>query len=129
MKALIVESTHELGALWTRHLERYGIATRHAVGQTDAVELLENEQFEILVVDLILDEGSPLAIADFANYKHPDSRVIFVTNTSFFSDGSIFRHCANACAFLQSDSPPDDLVAMVEHFGSTQRNEPPLGSI
>ncbi len=39
MKALIVESSHELGALWKQHLERQGIETSHAIGQDDAVEL------------------------------------------------------------------------------------------
>jgi len=46
--------------------------------------------FDVIVLDLALEEGSALAVADFASYRHPDARVIFVTNASFFSDGSIF---------------------------------------
>ena len=124
MKALIVESSRELGALWKRHLERQGIEVRHATGQAEAVEFLENDRFEILVIDLVLEQGSPLAIADFAHFRQPEARVIFVTNTSFFSDGSIFQHSPNACAFMQTDAPPDDLVAMVEHYGSAARTDP-----
>lgn len=117
MKALIVESAAELAHLWQRHLERHGIETRLAHGQAEAVEHLQQTEFEILILDLVLSEGSAIAIADFANYRQPNARVIFVTNTSFFSDGSIFQHSPNACAFVQSDSPPDDLLAMVEHYG------------
>ena len=124
MKALIVESSRELGALWKRHLERQGIEVRHATGQAEAVEFLENDRFEILVIDLVLEQGSPLAIADFAHFRQPAARVIFVTNTSFFSDGSIFQHSPNACAFMQTDAPPDDLVAMVEHYGAAGRTDP-----
>lgn len=124
MKALIVESSRELGALWKRHLERQGIEVRHATGQAEAVEFLENDRFEILVIDLVLEQGSPLAIADFAHFRQPEARVIFVTNTSFFSDGSIFQHSPNACAFMQTDAPPDDLVAMVEHYGAAARTDP-----
>lgn len=124
MKALIVESSRELGALWKRHLERQGIEVRHATGQAEAVEFLENDRFEILVIDLVLEQGSPLAIADFAHFRQPEARVIFVTNTSFFSDGSIFQHSPNACAFMQTDAPPDDLVAMVEHYGAAGRTDP-----
>ena len=36
--------------------------------------------------------GVAMAVADFASYRRPEARVIFVTNTSFFSDGSIFAH-------------------------------------
>jgi hypothetical protein len=56
------------------------------------------------------------AISDFANYKRPEARVFFVTNTSFFSDGSIFQHCSNACGYIQSSTPPEDIAAMVEHY-------------
>ena len=43
-------------------------------------------------------------------------RFFFVTNTTFFSDGSIFAHAQNARAFLQSNTPPEDLAAMVVHY-------------
>ena len=41
--------------------------------------------------------------------------MFFVTNT-FFSDGSIFQHCSNACGYIQSSTPPEDIAAMVEHY-------------
>ena len=118
MKALIVQSRRELGKLWQQHLQRLGIETRLAVGQSDAVALLQDCRFNILVIDLVIEEGAALAIADFASYRQPDARILFVTNTSFFSDGSIFQHCANACAMVPTDSRPEDLAAMVEHFGA-----------
>lgn len=118
MNVLIVESNRDLGLLWKKHLDRQGAETRLAVGQSDAVNHLLRNNFEILVIDLVLTEGSALAIADFASYRQPEARVIFVTNTTFFSDGSIFQHSANACAFIQSDAPPEDIAAMVEHFGA-----------
>ncbi len=74
--------------------------------------------FDIIVLDLVLEDGSALAVADFASYRRPEARVIFVTNTTFFSDGSIFAHSPNACAFVQSETPPEDLAAMVEHYAS-----------
>lgn len=77
---------------------------------------LYSADFEIIVLDLVLEGGSALAVADFASYRRPDARVIFVTNTSFFSDGSIFAHSPNACAYVQSEAPPEDLAAMVEHY-------------
>lgn len=79
---------------------------------------LSADTYEIIVLDLVLDHGSALAVADFASYRRPDSRVIFVTNTSFFSDGSIFAHSPNACAYVQSETPPEDLAAMVEHYAA-----------
>lgn len=116
MRVLIVESKPELGRLWQRHLERQGAEVTLADGQQAAIVQLYNANFDIIVLDLVLEDGSALAVADFASYRRPDARVLFVTNTSFFSDGSIFAHSPNACAFVQSETPPEDLVAMVEHY-------------
>ncbi|MFD3191269.1 response regulator transcription factor [Sedimentitalea sp. HM32M-2] len=116
MNVLIVESRPELGLIWRRHLERHGAKVTLVNSQEAAITALYSAEFEIIVLDLILDQGSALAVADFASYRRPDARVIFVTNTSFFSDGSIFAHSPNACAYVQSETPPEDLAAMVEHY-------------
>jgi len=117
MNVLIVESRPELGLLWKRHLERQGYGVTQVNSQDDAVTHLSEYCADIIVLDLVLKQGSALAVADFASYRHPDARVIFVTDTTFFSDGSIFNHASNACAFLPAGTPPEDLAAMVAHYG------------
>ncbi len=118
MKVLIVESQPELGWIWQKHLERHEMDVARVTNQDAATAYLAQHHVDIIILDLVLDEGSALAVSDYANYRQPDADVIFVTNTSFFSDGSIFNHCANARAFLPSSTPPEDLAAMVEHYGS-----------
>lgn len=119
MQVLIVESDPNLGRLWARHLDRLGANVSVAGTQFAAVETLRAININVIVLDLMVRDGSAFAIADFASYRRPDARIIFVTNTTFFSDGSIFRHIPNACAFVQTETPPDDLAAIVEHYGST----------
>jgi DNA-binding NtrC family response regulator len=99
-------------------MTRQGLEVRVAHTQAQAATALDTQEFEVIVLDLILEEGSALAIADLASYRYPDTKLIFVTDTAMFSDGSIFAHCANACAFLQSDVPPEDLTAVVEYHGA-----------
>ena len=72
----------------------------------------------MIVLSLDLTQGSALAVADFASYRHPEVRVIFVTRTRFFSDGSIFQLVPNTAAFLPARTPPEDLAALVEHHGT-----------
>ena len=117
-RVLIVESVPELANVWQRHLERQGMVVAHAYGQQDAIAHLSEHETDIIIQDLVINEGATLAIADYANYRQPAARVIFVTNTTFFSDGSIFAHSANARAFVQSSTPPEDLAAMVAHYGA-----------
>lgn len=117
-RVLIVESVPELATLWKRHLVRQGMVVACAKGQTEAIEHLSGHETDIIIQDLMIEDGSALAVADYANYRQPSTRVIFVTNTTFFSDGSIFAHSANARAFVQSNTPPEDLAAMVAHYGA-----------
>jgi len=117
MNVLIVESRKELGGLWSRHLARLGATVTVAQTEEEATEHLLDTPIDVIVLDLVLAKGSAIAVADFANYRWPEAKVIFATNTSFFSDGSIFHLCSNACAYLPSATPPADLAAMVEHFG------------
>jgi CheY-like chemotaxis protein len=122
MHILVVEEKFELGRLWARHLEREGHSVDVVGTQGEAVEILRHRDVQVIVLDVVLPGGSALAIADFASYRQPDAKVVFVTNTTFFSDGSIFRHAPNACAFLQSDTDPADLAMMVSHYGGLARS-------
>lgn len=115
MTVLIVESDPDLARVWEGHLRRDGHDVRVAADADTACTFLCDAQIDVLVVDLDLDCGGALTVADFASYRRPGAPVIFVTATTFFSDGSIFRMIPNAAGFLQSDARPEDLAAIVDH--------------
>lgn len=117
MKVLIVESDPDLGQLWQRHIARAGTDVVLVGSQDDAVSAIRDQGFSVLILDLVIEGGSALAVADYAGFRRPEMKVIFVTRQSFFSDGSIFNHASNACAMIQPDTSPDDLAAVVEHYG------------
>lgn len=121
MHILVVEEKSDLGRIWAGHLEREGHSVDLVGTQAEAIEILRHRDVHVIVLDVVLPGGSALAIADFASYRQPEAKVVFVTNTTFFSDGSIFRHAPNACAFLQSDTDPADLAMMVSHYGGLAR--------
>jgi len=123
MNVLIVESKRHLAELWRRALERLGAHVDIASSHDQAADMAAAETYHIVVLDLILDEGSAFAVADFMNYRQPDAQVIFVTNTSFFSDGSIFQLFSNACAYVQSETAPDDLAAIIEHYAANRHTD------
>lgn len=113
---LIVQSSEPLAAIWARHLRRLSCKVWTADDADTAIDLIQNNEFRVIVLDLVLRKGSALAVSDLASYRCPDAKVIFVTNTSFFSDGSIFQLCNNACAFLPCATEPQDLACMVDHY-------------
>ncbi|MCH2163814.1 MAG: hypothetical protein MK098_04050 [Marinovum sp.] len=118
MNILILVSQQPLGALWSRHLRRHGAEVKLAKTHEDAIAYLHKECVDLVILELDHHQAAPLAVSDFASYRQPEAKVIFVTSQNFFSDGSIFQFCANACAFLPSSIPPDDLVALAEHHAA-----------
>lgn len=118
MHVLIVQENQALATLWGDHLRRQGCEVTCVDTEDSAISVLRVDDVHVIVLDLVLSGGSAFSVADFASYRQPDAKVVFVTNTSFFSDGSIFQHVPNACAFLQSQTPVEDLGAVVEHYGN-----------
>lgn len=116
MQVLIVQSRLELGRLWQCHLHRLGLQAELVATPDDAIDFMALNRIETIVLDLELCGGSAVNVADYASYRHPEARVVFVTSRSFFSDGSIFAHFANARAFLPAATPPEDLATLVQHY-------------
>jgi DNA-binding response OmpR family regulator len=117
MHALIVESNPALGKEWARYLKGLGAQVTLAATGEQAFRHIHDVTFDVIVLDLVLREGSALAIADLAYFRQPSANVVFVTDTTFFSDGSIFRHSGNARALIESHTPATDLAAIVHHYG------------
>lgn len=117
MVILLVGNTPNLTLIWARHLERLGNEVTVTMSQAEAVGFLRSTPAEVIVLDLMLEDGSAIAVADYASYRWPDARIVFVTSTAFFSDGSIFNHIPNAAAMVKDETPPADLAAIVEYHG------------
>jgi DNA-binding response OmpR family regulator len=117
MRVLIVQSNIDLGCVWARHLERLGAQVIQVSTGAAALDAIATLQLDVIVLDLVLANGSALTIADFAQFTLPLVNIVFVTDTTFFSDGSIFKLCANARALVETTAAPDDLAAIVHHYG------------
>lgn len=123
MQVLVVQSDEALGQIWCNHLERQGATTVLALNEKDAVDALRWREFDVLVVDLMTRNCSVLSVSDLATYRTPEIAIIVVTANSFFSDGSIFEVIPNARGFLNSPVAPDDLAALVDHYGHSSRRQ------
>lgn len=118
MRVLIVVDECDLGVLWRSALRRLGASVEVTSTQDEAASALLDGPFDVIILDLFLTRGSAFAIADLASYRRPEARVVFVTSSSFFSDGAVFGLASNARAFVPMTTPPDDLAAMVSHYAT-----------
>ncbi len=114
---LIVASNEELSHIWARHLERQGHAVHVVTSQDEAADFLCTKQPDVLVLDVMLEDGSAIATADFASYRRPETRIVFVTRSTFFADGSLFQHIPNTAAIIPERTNPTDLAEIVAYHG------------
>jgi DNA-binding NtrC family response regulator len=78
---------------------------------------LRGRPFDALVLDMELPERAAIAVADFATYRNPEMPIIAVTARGFFSDSAIFELVPNARGVLQAPLRPEDMAALIEHYG------------
>jgi DNA-binding NtrC family response regulator len=118
INVLIVEADPGLGGRWAVAIQGPEVAVSHVRTQGDAIARLQHGQIDVIVLNLVLPGESALAVADFAHYRQPNARVIFMTASDVFADGSIFQMSGNASAFLQADMAADDLAAIVQYHAT-----------
>ena len=117
MKVMILETDENIGSIWQRHMERCGVESKLVINEEDAIEHLQMYAVDVLVINLLAEVGSSLALTDLATYKNPNIAIIAVTSRNFFSDGSIFDVVPNMRSVFQTPVKVDDLTAMVQHYG------------
>ena len=101
-------------------LSREGIKLFRAADQHCASIWICEADPAVVVIDLSLTEGSPLAVADFCSYRRPNARVILLGGGKLMADGSLFGHVGNAAAMLPDPVPGPDLLALIS-FHSAHR--------
>lgn len=124
LRVLIAQQNIELGKLWAGFLEREGIRTTLVVSQSEALAQLRAQDFDALVLEMVLPDGGAIAIADFAAYRMPEVPIITVNSSSFFSDGSIFDLLPNVHSVMQAPVGGEDLAAMVSYLKSKRQARP-----
>ena len=115
LHVLLVDDATARVEVWQRHLERSGCVVGCAHSADEAIDWLGDAAAHVIVINLDMDGGPH--VADYAQYRRPEARVIFVSDSRFFSDGSVFELTAQARALVRGSTPAPDLAAMVEHYG------------
>ena len=115
MRVLIVEQNRDLAALWKGHLDRLGAEVDMLHSVNAAEEAVNSTNYNAVVLDLAEAQAGCFELADVIAYRWPDTRIVFVTGSTFFSDGSLFGYVSNAAAMVPREAPPEDLAAVVEH--------------
>ncbi len=108
---LVVEDQAPVREVAVRSLQREGYTVLEAEGYTDAMACLQREEsIDLLLSDVVLQDGNGPAIVDAARTLRPTLRVLFMSG---YSDVSALEERHSAMPLLQKPFTPSGLSAAV----------------
>lgn len=78
MRILLVEDDESILSALSSFLNKEGFETVCATGQAQAIELIENEKFDLVLIDIVLKDGNGFSVC-LATREKTDTPVIFLT--------------------------------------------------
>jgi two-component system cell cycle response regulator CpdR len=79
IRILLAEDDQVMREYLARALEKAGYAVSAVDRGTAAIPLLQNEEFDLLLTDIVMPEMDGIELAQKASEMRPDLRVMFIT--------------------------------------------------
>jgi DNA-binding NtrC family response regulator len=96
IRILCVEDEQSIQDLVSRHLMLQGFEVKTAANGEDAIRVLENESFDILLLDIQMPKMDGLEVLRYIKIRHIDVRPIMLTGAD---DLQALNECARWGAF------------------------------
>ena len=115
MKVLLVEDDYALRMVWEDALTDGNYNYTSAGTTSEGMRALMTEEFDVVVLDLLLAEGNSLSLTHYIAYAMPLVPIIVVTGSGFFPNGELGPLAPNVDWLLRKPLPVSDFIAMVDH--------------
>lgn len=106
---LLIDDEAGIGSMLSVYLQRSGLALTWAGSGEEGLRLMEEEAFDLVLLDLILPEMSGLEVLDRINTKQPAPPVIVISG---FGDGDQTAAEALQMGAAAVIAKPFDLAAL-----------------
>ena len=121
MRVLVLEDDPILRSVWVDALEDEGCEVHEAAEADEAIALIARQRFDVLVLDLMLEEGTSESVSSYAKVVAPRAFVVLVTGSGLFPNGEHRHEMPGVDWILRKPVAIADLTAVVAHAGSIRR--------
>lgn len=125
MKVLVVEDDPNLRALWGAVIEQAGYSARLVETEPAARQMLQNEPFDLVLLDLFLGESEGTAVASFATRLNEACKVVVITGTAVYSKADLFAMAPAIWAVMRKPVDIEDIMALCKHIADGGTMPPP----
>lgn len=104
------------------HLQLVGYKVETAAGLQEALAQVESKDFDLFILDHLLEDGSGAELREMLRQRHPAIPALYYTGTLYSADQIGTLHQAGD-AYLLKPVEPELLKATIHHM-LTERNAP-----
>lgn len=123
---LLLEDDSGLQFMLREALKTEGHEVHVASDNEMAMAILRRRTPDVLLLDLMINQGLSTDVANYAVYSAPHAAVIFMTGSGLFPKGELFGMSQNARLVLRKPVDITELTNMIAHVATAR--EPQLVS-
>lgn len=117
---LLIDDDRPLLESMTDWLRSQGVDVDGATGCAEAIERLERRSYDLLLVDVRLQDGDGFDLLERVRRRHPESQVLLMTGYGD-ADSALEAIRAGAVDYLTKPLIGDELLMALERAGSQRR--------
>ncbi len=112
---LIVDDDFNLLTLMKRHMDSFGLSADTAENGKEAVTLLEQKEYGVVITDMMMPEMDGMALLAYVSEHHPQTDVLVISGYSaIYSFTEIIK--AGAVDFIAKPFEKDELKAKLQRI-------------
>lgn len=121
LSILVVDDEFPIRSLIGSALERWGFWVHLASSGNEAQEILAHEAFDLILTDVIMEDGDGLTLLDWVHARHPDIPVVMVTAASDIGTAIESMH-RGACDYILKPFNHEKLFETIQHVLEQRRD-------
>lgn len=114
MKILIVDDEKCILELITEELRRLGFIVKEAICGNEAIDILKNENFDLVISDYRMPNGNGMAVLNYVKNMQPPPKFIFISGQSDMSIEECIK--AGARKYITKPFDIDDIIYEIENI-------------
>lgn len=115
-KVLVVEDEKPLAKILENELQASGFNTKYASNGKEAIDLLANEKFDVILLDLLMPVMDGFQVMDELSKRGDRTPVIVITNLGQAEDKAKVTSLGAKEYLIKTDTPMAELIQRVKSF-------------
>lgn len=115
-KILIAEDEKSIGQALVLKLEGAGFETKHVLDGEEALKALEDEKFDLAILDLMMPKLDGFGVLTGMKEKKISTPAIVASNLSQVEDEEKAKSLGAKDYFVKSDVPLTEIVSKIENI-------------